>query len=155
MTELISGASKAGLSLDRLVGEHKVSFEINDILKCKNWDILIEMVSKVLFRKLENERSTIKTLTAIANKLDLGVDEIIRNNAMPYLDIRHLLIHAEGKADDEFCKKYQSFLATRGEPIQLTYSLVSDAREKIINMVKNYDDCVVAKNIVLQEDLQP
>ncbi len=155
MVELLAGAAKAGLSPERLVGEHRVTFEVNDILKCGNWDNVIKLVADSLFRKIENERSTLKLLVAIDKKLNLGVPEKAIQEALPYLEIRHLLVHADGVADAEFCKKFPTVGAVAGETIPLSYFLVSTARTKTVEMVTQYDQCAVQKNAILDTDLQP
>lgn len=94
ITDLLAGAARAGLSPERLIGENKMSFEVNDVLKCGCWESVINLVAESLFRKLENERSTLKLLIAIDKKLNLGVPEKVIQDALPYLEIRHLLVHS-------------------------------------------------------------
>jgi hypothetical protein len=155
LAELLEGAAKAGLSPDRLIGEHKISMEVNDILACRNWESVTNLIADQLFRRLENERSTIKLLTAIDNKLDLKVPEKAIQEALPFLELRHLLVHSDGVADDDFCKRFPLFGATPGQSIHLSYPLIATARDKIIDMVVQYDQCAVTKKVVPEGDLQP
>jgi hypothetical protein len=155
ITDLLTGAARAGLSPDRLIGEHKMSFEVNDILKCGNWEAVITLVAESLYRKLENERSALKLLNAINKKLNLSVPENFIQDALPYLEIRHLLVHSDGVADDDFCQRFPAIGATAGKSIELTYALIAAARTKITDMVIQYDQSAVKNSIVPNTDLQP
>jgi hypothetical protein len=155
LLELLSGAAEEGLSPERLIGENKFSVEVNDILVCRNFKSVCDLVAEQLFRKLENQRNTIKLLNEINTKLDLQVPEIAIQDALPYLELRHLLVHSDGKADDDFCRRFTSFGATPGKKIHLSYSLIDTARTKIIEMIKQYDDRAVSKRIIPNSDLRP
>ena len=155
LTDLLAAAARSGLSPDRLVGEHKMSLDANDLLRCQSWENVVQMVSRQLFRRLEDEKSTIKLLTAVDKKLDLGADATLREEALPYLELRHLLVHADGVADEAFCRRYPSLAAVPGEAIALNGRVVKAAREKVVAMVQNYDECAVAKLGLPNEDLQP
>ncbi len=155
LTELLAGAAKVGLSSERLIGEHKINVEVNDILACKNWETAINLIAEQLFRRIENEKSTIKLLCAIDKKLDLRVPEKVLQDALPYLELRHLLVHSDGIADESFCKRFPEIGANPNQSIYLSYSLIATAREKIVGMISKYDECAVAKKVVPECDLQP
>jgi len=155
LTELLAGAAKSGLSSERLIGEHKISVEVNNILACKTWEAVINLVAEQLFRRIENEKSTIKLLTAIDKKLDLKVPEKAVQDALPYLELRHLLVHSDGIADESFCKRFPAIGATPNQSIHLSYPLIATARAKIIEMIVKYDECAIAKKVVPESDLQP
>jgi hypothetical protein len=154
LTDLIAGAARNGMAADRLIGEHKVSFEANDILKCKSVDEIVGLVAQSVFRKLEDERSTLKVLQAIDKKLGLGVKEAYRTGALPFLEMRHLLVHQDGIVDDAFAARYPNF-GSVGQPLDLGHQVIVAARDAIVAMVVHYDECVVAKNVLAVTDLQP
>ena len=81
MTELVTGAAKRGLSPDRLIGEHKMSIEVNEILRCGNWNSVLWLCSTELFRKMDSEKKTIKALKDVNQKLDLGVTQSYTNSS--------------------------------------------------------------------------
>jgi len=155
MQELLRGAATKGLSPARLVGPHKVSFSANDVLAAKGWTGVIQMVSDSLFRAIENERSTKKLLEAIDNKLGLGVDQTIVDGALPYLDLRHLLVHQDGVADGSFCKRNPGLGAVVGKKIALPYRVVAKARANVEATVREYDKKAVAAGVCPNKDLQP
>lgn len=157
MTSLLAGAARRGLSPDRLIGEHKISIEVNDVLGCGNWAKVVELFSRNLFRRLEEEAKksgVTKLLSSLDVKLGLGVGEEVRRAALPYLELRHRLVHADGIADERFCKSYPEMSATAGEPIQLRYERIVSARDAVEALIRRFDECAVQKSIVPMEDLE-
>lgn len=155
-SEILRAAAKNGLDPNRLIGEHKVSLEANQVLLAGNWNAVIDMVSQSVFRKLENERSTKNLINKMNTKLDLGVRQSTIDSALPLLEIRHLLVHFEGKADKIFCNTFPAFGgATVGKKIKLNYTLLQEARTAISNMVNEFDQKIVSKSIVASNEIQP
>src|SRR5262245_32113197 len=153
--DLLAGAARAGLSPDRLIGEHRMTFDANDLLRCQSWNGVVSMVSKSLFRAMENERSTARLLSALNKKLDLKVPDTSISAALPYFELRHLLVHADGVADEAFCRANPNFGATPGNAVVLTFQLVAGGRKCVVDMVTEFDRCAVLNGIVLREDLHP
>lgn len=153
--DLLQGAASAGLSPDRLVGEHKVEFTANEILGAGSWEGVIHQVSGSLFRALENLRSTEKLLKAMDAKLGLGVDQKVVAAALPYIELRHLLVHSDGVPDKAFCKRYKGMGAVAGKKIALNYQLVAGAKRAIDALVAEYDARAVAVSVCPKGDLQP
>ncbi|MCX6898471.1 MAG: hypothetical protein NT105_07205 [Verrucomicrobia bacterium] len=155
MAELLEAAARKGIDPNRLIGEHKVEFEANDILTAGTWNNVVKLVSKSVFRKLENEKSTKSLLQKMNTKLNLGVRQATIDAALPYLEIRHLLIHADGKADQAFCDSFPAFGATVDQKIQLDHDVLQKARVAITNLIHEFDQRVVASNVVNANELQP
>lgn len=145
LVDLIIAASSSSLSQDRLVGEHKISIPINDILKCGSWDAVVALVANDLFRKLQEARKTTLVFEQVDKKLGLNLDEQVIKEAMPYLEMRHLLVHSDGKADKKFCESFPDFGYTIGKSIPLNYPVISAAREKITTLVKEIDSKATSK----------
>lgn len=155
LQEVLEAAARNGLDPNRLIGEHKVSFEANEVLAAGNWTKVVEMVSKSVFRKLEAEKSTKSLLQKINTKLNLGVRTTTIDAALPYFELRHLLVHADGKADQTFCAAFPAFNAVVGQKIQLEFAILQDARVAIFALVNEFDKKVIAKNIVNAGECQP
>lgn len=152
--EILTAAAKKGLDPNRLIGEHKVSFEANDILKAGSWDKVVSMIAQSVFRKLENEKSTKNLLEKINSKLNLGVSAAKIDATLPYLEMRHLLVHADGKADQKFCESFPTIGASVGQKLKLDYALLQKARLSICELINEYDQKIVAGNVVLPNELQ-
>lgn len=152
LTEYLSAVLKAaalnGLDPGRLVGESKLNFLASDLLKAGSWDGVVEMVSKSIFRTLEGERSTKELLQKMNLRLNLGVTQGAIDSALPYLDLRHLLVHSDGVADANFCKCYPALGATQGKKIDVDYELLQSAKKAIVSLVTQFDRKVVQKSVV-------
>ena len=155
--DILKAAAQKGLDPDRLVGEHNTSFSANDLLACKSHDAVIGLVTRSIFRSLENEKSTKKIIQKINKKLNLEIDEALINAAMPYLELRHLLVHADGYIDDKFVESYPNFepdIVKKNSKIKLKYHIVDGAKCAISNLVKEYDKKLIEKSLVLSSDIQ-
>lgn len=155
LNEILFQAALNGLEPNRLIGQHKVSFEANEILQSGNWASVVELVTNSVFRQLENKRSTKDLIQQINIKLNLGVSQTIINDALPYLEIRHLLVHNEGKADNKFCTTYPQFSFQENQKILMRYTLLTEVRNKIYALVNEFDSKVVDNQIVSRDYLQP
>lgn len=155
VSSLIGSAARKGLDPGRLIGEHRMSIDANDLLALGGWDAVVKLVSRSLFRKLESERSTKKLLDALDKKLSLGADATIVAAALPFLDIRHLLIHADGVVDDLFAMSYPHIGFKAGDNLELKWKLVDEARSKITALVRHYDERALAAGVVAADDIQP
>lgn len=155
LLEILEAAARHGLDPNRLIGEHKVSFEANDILAAGSWPNVVRMVSLSVFRKLEGERSTKSLLQKINTKLGLGVVQATIDATLPYFEIRHLLVHTDGKADQKFCDAFPTFGATAGHRISLDHGILQDARAAIFALINEFDQKIVANNVVAASELQP
>lgn len=152
--EVLRAAAANGLDPGRLVGEHKFNVDANEILKCGSWDAILAMVTRDLFRKLENEKSTKVLLEKIDAKLDLKADTKVIQAALPYLEVRHLLVHQDGRVDDAFVKAHPGFGVKSGEYIELTHDLVAKTRAAVVTLVKHFDDKIIKANLLGKADLQ-
>lgn len=154
LTDILAAAARHGFDPKRLVGDVKVEVRPNDILTAGNWKNVVELVAQAIFRGLENRRNTKELLTRINSTLDLGVQANRIKNALPYLEMRHLLVHKDGIADSKFCDEFPTFCST-GQKLQLDYLMIQDARRAVTALVEEFDNKVVAKGIVSRTDMQP
>ncbi len=155
MKDILAAAARNGLDPNRLIGEHKVSFEANDILLAKSWTAVVDLVATSVFRKLENEKSTKDLLQKMNSKLNLGVPQAKIDKALPFLEIRHLLVHADGIADQYFCKAFPAFGASPGAKLKLDFTVLQNARKALLELVQKFDEKVIACGVVAAADTQP
>lgn len=149
---LKQGAENGADSL-RIVGEHSVNFKANDILSKKSFEDIVEMVISHIFQSLENERSTINLLTKVNNKLGLGVDEALINDALPYLELRHVYVHSDGKPSVEFKAKYPFFRKDSKKRIELDINQARQAFDKVNNLLHSYDQRMIGKNFFKADEI--
>lgn len=155
LTAIIRSAAAKGLDSDRLIGDHPFSIEARDLLALKNWDMLLDRLSRDLFRKIEEMRDTMKTIRAFCRKLGLDVDQQLLESAEAYFEMRHLLVHADGQIDKAFVKKFPAFGWKLGDYMGLTTSVTTQARQAVSKLVLAIDAEVIAKKVVREQDTQP
>lgn len=119
-----------------------------------SWDEVVHHVSDTIFRKLEDERSTLKLLSLLDTKLGLKIDEAILKAALPFLDARHRFIHHDGRVDQAFAEAYPSLGLSDGDELPTTYLFVVDAQAAIRALVEEYDRALVAGNCLPATELQ-
>jgi len=153
--EILEAAARHGLDPNRLIGRHKVTFEANEILGAGSWPKVVHLISLSVFRRLEGERSTKSLLQNMNDKLGLNVAQATIDASLPYFEIRHLLVHADGKADKKFCDAFPDFGATVGQKIPLDNGILRDARAAIFGLINEFDQTIVANNAVAANELQP
>lgn len=154
MQEVLESAARNGINPNRLIGSHKINIEANELLAAGNWDNVVHIVARSIFRKLEDERNTKSLIQSMDSKLGLGLDQAILNSALPYFELRHLLVHHDGVADADFCQRFQNFGATAGEKISVEFNMVSAARTAIVALAKHFDSKVLHYQLVKATELQ-
>lgn len=102
LRKIIKLASEKGLNSSRFIGEHGFKVDAKNLLELGGWDKVLSMVTDTVFQALESEKSTLKLLEKTANKLALDVERNLIIAAQPYLEVRHFLVHSDGKVTEEF-----------------------------------------------------
>lgn len=150
---ILKQGAKNGADSARIVGEHSVSFKANVILEKNSIEDIVEMVISHIFQSLENERSTINLLTKVNNKLDLGVTEDAINEALPYLELRHVFVHSDGKPTSEFRSKYPFFRLDSRKRIEINMNHARLAFEKVNTLLCLYDQGMINKKFFNPEEI--
>lgn len=145
---IFEAVEKLKVDPDRLLGEHKINLQAKDILKLKSMTAINEKVIDSLFQTLEAEKSTTKLITKVRDKLGLTFDDSLILDALPYLELRHKLVHADGKLDLDFQSKYPIIHCTSKNYAILDFSTVKDAYEKITKLIVAIDQDALAKRLV-------
>lgn len=152
ISNIMANAALAGVDPSRFIGNVKVDVKATDLLKAGSWDVVVRLISDDIFRKLENERSTIELIRKSIDRLGLNINIQTLNDAMPYLDARHIFVHRDGKTDDDYRRKYPG-IRLRDNKIIADFSLVSSARQTIWDLAKAIDDNIIAANLVRRQDI--
>lgn len=142
-----------GADSARIVGEHSITFKANDILSKNSFDEVVEMVISHIFQSLENERSTINLVTKVNNKLGLGVELVKMEEALPYLELRHVFVHSDGKPSPEFRTKYPFFKRDHKKRIVLDIDIMRQAFEKVDTLICAFDQGMISKGFFKQDEI--
>lgn len=133
--------------------DKKNTMQYSDIIEALEKQNLTEKMANHIFRILENKRSTIDLIGEIVKVTKVQIDESLLNEALVYLEIRHLIIHNNSRPDD----KFKELLRKSGSSIQinpsknqliLNFALSSKAIEKISTLCECIDDELIEKELV-------
>lgn len=105
------------------------------------------MIAEDIVQTLENERSTKELIKKICNKIGLQLDETKLNAALPYFELRHKLVHTDGKVDADFMRRYPMF-TYKDDYIVLKHETITDAKSTISELLLSIDTVAIAKGIL-------
>jgi len=142
-----------GIAADAARGDFKVQLAASSILECGSWPAVLDAVHDALEERLK-ALGTHKTVEFLDKRVGLGLDEALVEVAFRYLDLRHLLVHEDGRADERFCKCHPEFLATPGRTIKLDATITREARRAITALVEHLDAQAVGLQVLSPEDMQ-
>lgn len=151
---MLEKAAENGFDAGRIIGEHSCKFEAKVILAAGDWKTVARLVADSVFQSLEAEKSTLKLLQKVSSKLALDVDPKLIEATLPFLEIRHFLVHSDGLLPKEFIKQHP-IIATKNDHVQLDFKFVHGMRESVKRLIKAFDEKVVAANLLQAADLQP
>lgn len=151
---ILGQAAEKGFEAGRLIGEHSFKIDAKDILETGSWEHVSEKIADSVFQALESERSTLKLLNKVATKLDLNIDEGLIKDALPYLEVRHLLVHADGKVSDEYKNKYPHIKLKSGK-VQINYKFINKMRMTVKELLIAFDTEIIAGDVVAAKYTQP
>lgn len=87
-----------------------LNLQFHEIVNLGNFESIKNKMIADVFRSLENERSTIKLIDKIINGTGVAVTEYDKYSVLPYLEMRHLFMHNNGKVDQKFESNYGAAL---------------------------------------------
>jgi hypothetical protein len=153
LRSVLEQASLNRFDSGRIVGEHTFKIDAKKILELGSWENVCMFVTDSIFQSLESERSTLKLVDKIAKKLGLAISQQAIDDAVPYLEIRHFLVHSDGRLPPEFLQKNSNIRHKNGV-VDLDYRLISDLRSKVTSLMGEFDAQVVTANLLRPEDLR-
>lgn len=130
-----------------LLAEDKISLTASDIITYSSINDLIMKIAEESIRSLDKMHSTKLLLERICTKFDLGVPEALIEGALPFFEIRHKLVHSDGKADAAFKRDFPTVKVRFGK-IFLSYRVAMDATDAIFSLVDAIDDAAIARGIL-------
>lgn len=153
--DILKAAMRKGINTERLLGKHSRNFSCKELIEIGSYPKLLETIAASIFRQLENEKSTKTLIEEMKNKLDLNIPDELISKALPYFEIRHRIVHAEGIADKEFCSRFPNIIAIPNKTIRLSYEIVSEAKHSISNLILEFDKQITSNGIVASSEYNP
>lgn len=131
----------------RLIGsQNNLQFNIKDILNKGTKEDIFRMISDRIFRTIENKRDTLELVTTFNDRLSLEIPENVIDDAMPYLEMRHLFVHNDGIADEHYRTLYPNIHLDNENYILLNAKVIKKARTAICALVSEYDSRLKQSN---------
>lgn len=149
LQEALSCAINNGLDFNRIVGSDHHDYSSKNIIAARNWAGIVKMISRDIFRKLEAKRNTTELLDELNKKLGLNVSKSKIDNVMPFLEMRHLIVHNDGKADLKFCERFPSFGFVQGRNMSVDFQTVTNAKNAIIDFINEFDSKAIGAKVFL------
>ena len=116
-----------------------------------NYASILDEIAKRVFRSLEDERNTCKLLKKFIKTTKQNVSVNIQQEALVYLEIRHLIIHNNSKADTKFNSMNNHGLVAvhhRDKKIAINYALTNSAIDAVSLLCKTMDDELVRLGLI-------
>lgn len=154
LRKILEKAAENGFDAGRLIGDHSSKFDAKAILAAGNWKSVALLITDSVFQALEAERSTLKLFEKMSNKLALDIDKNLISIALPYLEVRHYLVHADGKLPLQFSQEHTHIPVDNKGYVQLNFAFVDGLRTSVKNLIKDYDKKIIAANLLKDEDTQ-
>ena len=124
------------------------NFTYVDLVSFGNYQAIEnEMINRV-FRKLEDERSTTKLLDKILSHTSIQIPDELKKNSLMYLEMRHLFIHNNGKADEHFAQTYSVLSVRANNKLPTNFDTVTNAIQTVYELIDFIDKQLIIKNLV-------
>ena len=132
----------------QIVNKVSLSLSYTEIVKLGSYDaIKVYMVDHV-FRTFENQRSTKSLIEKIIDRTGIVIESSLLENALFYLEIRHLIVHNSSVFDNRFVENYQHKFAyvQDGKKIPISIGLARKSLKALQDLCHDIDKKLVEKN---------
>lgn len=112
-------------------------------------DELVDFMIDDIFKELESLRSTQKLVKRIVGHTKIQIPQAQADDALMYLNIRHLIIHNDSKVDKDFYDKYKNKLnISLNGKVPTDYSTFQSALRAIHTYVGSIDQQLISKHFI-------
>jgi len=128
--------------LGLIPSQYSTDLSYSDIFILGNYNAIMDEIALRVFRSLENERSTPKLLKKFIKTTSINIPVNIQQEALIYLEIRHLIIHNNSKADAKFNAMNNAGLVTVNNStkrIAINYALTNSAIDVVSLLCSTID----------------
>ncbi len=141
--------TKPNRLLEILGNNDSKTIKFSDIIKLGKYDLVIEEMAKRIFRILENLRSSIEMMKKLIKITGISINQELLDEALIYMEVRHLIIHNESSADDNFIKKDKNmYIPLKKNKLALKYTITNKAIDTIYQLCKKIDEELISKNVI-------
>ena len=86
----------------------------------------------------------------ISKKIGIDIDSNILEKALPFLDLRHVLVHEDGKPSKKFLTAYHEYFKLRNneKKLRLSHEIISKAYTNTIELISEIDKKLEIKKLI-------
>lgn len=135
-----------------------VALTYAEIIRLGNYENVQDKIVANIFRSIEELRSTSKLLDKILKDTKVSVPATITQDALTYLEMRHLFVHNNGMVDSKYAKTYGSkFTPQLKENTELPtkFETFSSALTAVTKLVTTIDAQLIANGMVEKREFKP
>lgn len=119
------------------------------IVKLGSYDAIIEEMAKRIFRILENLRSTTDMLKKLLKITQISINKDLIEDALIYIDVRHLIIHNDSKVDEKFLQRdNKGLIPLKRTKLALKFTTTNKATNTIYALCKSIDEELINHNLL-------
>ena len=85
--------------------------------------------------------------------MGLSIEQQLIDNALPFLEIRHIFVHSDGKPNSVFLEKYPAIQLDEHNRILLNSAFAKEAYNSINNLLIAIDNDMISKNYISASEL--
>lgn len=132
--------------ISQINGEHisKQNLSYKEIIDLKDYKSIENEIVNRVFRSLENKRDTKGLIDKIQHTFTLTIGNDVKQKALCYLELRHLLVHNNGLADNAYVDAFGQYYTTNpivvNERIRTTFSVYKNAQNAIHKLCDTMDE---------------
>lgn len=122
-----------------------------EILNAGNYNALKDQMAVKIYRSLEKQKSTPKLLDKLIKATGANIPNNVKSDALLYLEIRHLIIHNNSKADGKFNQMNiagKVHVNQANNKLKINYNLTNAAITAVYVLCKTLDEQIVALGLV-------
>lgn len=122
-----------------------------DIFSLGSYAQILDEIARRVYRALEAERCTPKLLDKFIKATKININTVLKEDALLYLEIRHLIIHNNSRADSKLQKMNNRNLVSINSSnlcIFINYPLSSSAIDKVYQLCSTIDSELIKHRLI-------
>lgn len=132
-----------------VVGKAQANIRFDEVVHLGSYEAICEHMIDQVFRSLENQRNTKKLLSKILDKTGVDISQQVLQDAMMYLEMRHLIVHNSSLIDEAFEQRYGSLLNVKaGRKLKIDIGTAKKALKAVEELCIQVDRGLVAGGYV-------
>lgn len=134
----------------QIVGDNQNTLRFFQIVEFGSYEAICDHMFNQVFRKLTEERSVKKQIEKLLSYAKVQITSDILDDAMFYIEMRHLVAHNSSRMDKAFEKNYGTKFknARCGNKIPLNQKIVRDGIKAVQKLCQEIDRSLVSNGYI-------